>query len=57
MNSTKGPLLIIAAALFWLGAAHFYSIPTHFHEYSGNGSFIVAGALLIWGVIETIRSR
>jgi hypothetical protein len=57
MSSMRGPLLIVAAALFWMGASQFYSLPGYFNEYSGNAGFIVAGALLLWGVIETVRAR
>ncbi len=57
MNSIKGPILILAAAVVWSGTASFYMARPgdRFFEYSGNAGYTVAIMLLLWGIIETVR--
>jgi hypothetical protein len=50
MNPNKGPLLIIAAALFRNGTTSFYGGRGRFCEYSANVSYAVAVLPLMWGV-------
>ena len=59
MNPPKGPLLLLAAGLFWIGTSHFYTVSRggHFNEYMGNAGGIATGILVLWGLIETLRAR
>ena len=57
MNPLRGPLLLLAAGLFWIGTAHFYSSPGRFCEYMGNAGGITTGILVLGGLVEMLRAR
>ncbi len=57
MKSYTGPLIIIAAALTWIGSGAFM-ISKHYRadDFAIWGS-IASAALLLWGIVLTVRNR
>ena len=57
MKSYTGPLIIIAAALTWIGSGAFM-ISKHYRadDFAIWGS-IASAALLLWGICLTVRNR
>lgn len=57
MKSYTGPLIIIAAALTWIGSGAFMiSKDSDAEDFAIGGSAASAG-LLLWGIVLTVRNR
>ena len=57
MKSYTGPLIIIAAALTWIGSGAFMISKQHRADDFVIWGSIASAALLLWGIVLTVRNR
>jgi hypothetical protein len=57
MKSYTGPLIIIAAALTWIGSGLFMSSNRLMADDFAIWGSIASGGLLVWGIVLTARGR